>query len=100
VRPTEYMNNRNTNWPSIPDALIHWTTTAALITFGVIFFDDAHIMGRTILALGILSAANEALKWRALRAASNAGYKWLRLSLAVAYVFLVLVGFFFPPSGT
>ena len=90
----------DTNRQSIPDALIHWTTSGALIAFGVIFFDDASVMGRTILALGILSAANEGLKLRAVRRASNTGYRWVRLSLAVAYVSLVLIGFLFPPSGT
>ena len=93
------MNNLDANRQSIPDALIHWTTSGALIAFGVIFFDDASIMGRTILALGILSAANEGLKLRAVRRASNTGYRWVRLSLAVAYVSLVLIGFLFPPSG-
>ncbi|MGA3236952.1 MAG: hypothetical protein ABSG03_11645 [Bryobacteraceae bacterium] len=94
------MDDLDTNRQHIPDALIHWTTSAALIAFGVIFFDDASIMGRTILALGILSAANEGLKLRAIRTVSNTGYRWLRLSLAVAYVLLVLIGFLFPPSGT
>jgi hypothetical protein len=76
---------------SVPDALISWTTSAALIAFGVIFFDDAVIMGRTILALGLLSAANELLKLR--EAGSRAGYQGLRLLLAFAYVALVLIGF-------
>ena len=76
---------------SVPDALIAWTTSAALIAFGVIFFDDAVIMGRTILSLGLLSAGNELLKLRGAR--SRAGYQGLRLLLALAYVALVLIGF-------
>lgn len=76
---------------SVPDALIAWTTSAALIAFGVIFFDDAVIMGRTILGLGLLSAANELLKLRASRSRPN--YRGLRLLLAFAYVALVLIGF-------
>jgi hypothetical protein len=94
------MNDLHTKRQSVPDALIHWTTTGALIIFGVIFFDDANIMGRTILALGILSAANEVLKLRAMRAVSNAAYTRVRLLLAVVYVVLVLIGFLNPPSGT
>jgi len=93
------MNELNTNRLSIPDALIHWTTTAALIAFGVIFFDDASIMGRTILALGVLSAANEGLKFLSIRTVPNSSYGWIRLSLALVYVLLVLTGFLFPPSG-
>ena len=49
---------------SVPDALISWTTSGALVAFGIIFFDDAVIMGHTILLLGLLSAANEVLKFR------------------------------------
>jgi len=82
----------------VPDALIAWTTSAALITFGVIFFDDAVVMGRTILTLGILSAANELLKLRARRTAPTGAYRRLRLVVAGAYVVLVLAGFLFPPS--
>jgi len=55
-------------------------------------------MGRTILTLGILSAANEGLKPIALRAGSDGGYRRVRSVLAVAYVALVLFGFLFPPS--
>ena len=76
---------------SVPDALIAWTTSAALIALGVIFFDDAVIMGRTILSLGIVSAGNELLKLRAARL--QAEYRGLRLLLALAYVALVLSGF-------
>lgn len=76
----------------VPDAVITWTTTAALIAFGVIFFDDSVIMGRTILALGVLSAANEALKLRG-------GHRRVRLGLALAYAALVLAGFLFPPAA-
>ena len=93
------MNDVHTRGSSGPDALIAWTTAGALVTFGVIFFDDAVIMGRTILTLGILSAVNEGLKLHALRAGSNGGYGRVRLVLAVAYVVLVLAGFLFPSSG-
>ncbi len=92
------MNGSHTNRASVPDALIHWTTAGALIAFGVIFFDDAAIMGRTLLVLGVISATNEGLKLRSMRAASNAGYGWVRLLLAVTYVLLVVIAFFFPPS--
>jgi hypothetical protein len=98
ARPIEDMNDLDTNRQTIPDALIHWTTSGALIAFGVIFFNDASIMGRTILALGILSAANEALKLRAVRTVSKTSYR-VRLWLAVAYVSLVLIGFLLPSSG-
>ena len=40
--------------------------------------------GRTILALGLLSAGNEALKFRATR--SGGDYRRLRLALALAYL--------------
>jgi len=90
------MNSSNTNPSVIPDAVIAWSTTGALIAFGVIFFDDSVIMGRTILALGVLSAANEALKLRARRSGSRGGYGWIRLALAVAYAGLMLIGFLFP----
>jgi hypothetical protein len=93
------MNGAHTRGSSVPDALITWTTAGALVTFGVIFFDDTVIMGRTILTLGILSAANEALKLLALRAGSNGGYRRVRLVLAVAYVTLVLIGFLLPLSA-
>jgi hypothetical protein len=76
---------------SVPDTLIAWTTSAALIAFGLIFFDDAVIMGRTILSLGLLSAGNELLKLPVAR--SRAGYQGLRLLLALAYVALMLIGF-------
>lgn len=100
ARSIEAMKHLHTNRLSVPDALIHWTTTAALIIFGVIFFDDANIMGRTILALGLLSAANEILKLRAMRAISKAAYTRVRLLLALVYVLLVLIGFLNPPSRT
>ena len=83
---------------SVPDVLIHWSTAAALIAFGIMFLDDAVIMGKTILALGVLSAANEGLKWYARRSGSNGHYREIRLLVAVAYVCLVLVGFLFPPG--
>jgi hypothetical protein len=75
----------------LPDAVISWTTAIALIAFGIIFFDDGVIMGRTILMLGLLSAGNEALKMYS--AKSGADARRLRLALAVAYVGLMLAGF-------
>jgi hypothetical protein len=83
---------------SVPDALIQWTTAGALIAFGVMFLDDAVIMGKTILALGVLSAANEGLKLYARRGGSGSRYRRVRLLVAVAYVALVLTGFLFPPG--
>jgi hypothetical protein len=99
VAPDEDMNHAQARRLSVPDILIAWTTTAALIAFGVIFFDDAVIMGRTILALGILSAANEGLKLRGLRGGLHGSHRKVRLALAVAYVVLVLIGFLAPHSG-
>ena len=84
---------------SLPDALFGWTTAGALVAFGVIFLDDAAIMGRTILALGLLAAANEGLKLRALHNRADSGYETLRFVLAVTYAGLVLLGFLFPPSA-
>ena len=98
VCPNDDMSDIHTRGSSVPDALIQWTTAGALIAFGVIFFDDAVIMGRTILSLGILSATNEGLKLCARHAGSDGGYRRVRLVLAVAYVVLVLIGFLFPPS--
>lgn len=95
----EDMNNAQARRLSVPDILITWTTTAALIAFGVIFFDDAVIMGRTILALGVLSAANEGLKLRGLHSGPHGSHRKVRLALAVAYVVLVLIGFFAPHAG-
>lgn len=86
------MKHPNENPSLAPDAVFTWTTTAALIAFGIIFFDDSVIMGRTILALGVLSAANQALK-------RLGGHRWVRLALAVAYAGLVLIGFLFPPEA-
>lgn len=82
---------------SVPDVLIAWTTSASLIAFGIIYFDDAVIMGRTILTLGILSAGNEALKLMAARSGGDYGH--VRLGLALAYVGLVLIGFLSPPAS-
>ena len=70
----------------------------ALVCFGFLFLDDAVIMGRTILALGILMAANEGLKLRAALAGAKHGYHKLRLAVALAFVALVFVGFFFSPT--
>jgi hypothetical protein len=92
------MSGVHTRGSSVSDALIQWTTAGALIAFGIMFFDDAVIMGHTILALGILSAANEGLKLRARHAGSDGGYRRVRLVLALAYVALVLIGFLSPPS--
>ena len=84
---------------SVPDALIHWATSVALIAFGVMFLDDAVVMGKTILALGLLSAANEGLKLYGRRSGSGR-YRRVRLLVAVAYVALILVGFLFPTGTT
>ncbi len=83
---------------SIPDALIHWSTAGALIAFGVMFFNDTVIMGRTILTLGLLSASNEALKLRGKRTGSTSGYREVRMVVACAYVALMVIGFLFPPT--
>jgi len=99
ARPDEDMDCAHKRGLSVPDALIAWTTAGALIAFGVIFFDDAVIMGHTILALGVLSAANEGLKLRDLRTGPNGGRRRVRLVLAMAYVALVLIGFLLPRSG-
>jgi hypothetical protein len=90
------MGEAPTKEASVPDTLIHWSTAAALIAFGIMFLDDTVVMGKTILSLGLLSAANEGLKWFARRPGSNGRYRQLRLLVAVAYVALVLVGFLFP----
>ena len=83
---------------SLPDALIGWTTAAALLAFGVLFLDDAVIMGRTIFALGVLAIVNEGLKLHAWRAGAGGRYRRIRLALALAYVMLVCIGFLFPPA--
>jgi hypothetical protein len=82
----------------IPDPLVAWTSAAALVFFGLIFFDDAVIMGPTILTLGLLMAGNEALKLHAASAGAKHGHQKLRLILALAFVALVLCGFFFSAS--
>ena len=87
------MNDAQASWSSVPDALITWTTAAALIAFGAVFSSEAIIMGRIILALGILSAASEGLRMRALRTGPTGGNQRFRLMLAVAYVVLVSIGF-------
>lgn len=92
------MEEADTKKASVPDALIHWSTAAALIAFGVMFLNDAVIMGKTILALGVLSAANEGLKLYARRGGSIRRYSYVRLLVAMAYVALIIVGFFFPPG--
>jgi len=92
------MEEADTKKASVPDALIQWSTAAALIAFGLMFLNDAVIMGKTILALGVLSAANEGLKLYARHAGSILRYSRVRMLVAVAYVALVLVGFLFPPG--
>lgn len=91
-------NRAHLNRPSLPDVLIAWTTAGALIAFGIMFFDDAVIMGRTILILGLLSAANELLKLLRLGTGSQSHSDRMRLILAVVYVTLVLIGFVYPGS--
>ena len=93
------MNDACRRSVSIPDALIAWTTAGALVAFGIIFLDDSVVMGRTILALGILGAANEGLKLHARWSGISGEHRRIRLALAIAYVILVLAGFFFPPNG-
>jgi hypothetical protein len=94
------MNHVNTPAPALPDALISWTTAVALLVFGVIFLDDAVIMGKTILALGILSATNEGLKlYAAKRTEAAGGCSRVRLAVALVYAGLVLMGFLFPPAS-
>lgn len=90
------MNHNVARELSVPDALFAWTTSAALIAFGIIFFDDAVIMGRTILGLGALIAGNELLKLRSARTGGD--YRRVRLLLALVYLGLVLTGFISPPS--
>ena len=83
---------------TMPDALINWTTTVALLAFGIIYVDDSAIMWRTILSLGILSGANEILKVREARTGATPGFRRVRLALALAYAGLMLFGFFAPPG--
>ncbi len=83
---------------SVPDVLIHWTTAAALIAFGIIFLNDTVVMGKTILALGLLNASNEGLKWYSRRQAPKGFHHQLRMLVAVAYVTLIVIGFLFPPQ--
>ena len=92
------MEEADTKKASVPDALIQWSTAGALVAFGLMFLNDAVIMGKTILALGLLSAANEGLKLYARRGGSTLRYSRVRMLVAVAYVALVLVGFLFPPG--
>ncbi len=91
------MENINAQKSSLPDALFAWTTSISLVAFGIIFFNDAVIMGRTILVLGLLSITNEALKWRAARSGSD--YRRLRLVLGLTYLAFVLSGFFAGPAA-
>ncbi len=94
----EEKNQIHTRASSLPDNLIAWTTASALIAFGIIFFDDAAIMGRTILALGVISAVNHFLKRWETHSQASGKYRRARLILAIAYVALVLAGFLFPPE--
>lgn len=88
------MNNAQPARSSVPSALITWSTAAALIAFGVVLSSQGIIMGRAVLALGILSAANEGLRLRAQRTSFNSNYERFRLVLAVVYVVLISVGLF------
>ncbi len=94
----ENSNRAQLNRPPLPDVLIAWTTAGALIAFGIMFFDDAVIMGRTVLLLGLLSAGNELLKLFGLRTGLQSQSYRMRLILAVVYVTLVLIGFVSPGS--
>ena len=82
---------------SVPDALIAWTSGAALVSFGLMFLDDAVIMGHTLLALGLLIVVNEALKLHASYRGAKNGHQKLRLAVAMLFVVLVVYGFLFPP---
>ena len=85
------MKDGQTQQSPVPDALIFWTTSAALIGLGIVFFDDAIAIGRAVLALGLLSAANAGLRLRAVSEGAQSRYRRLRLALAIAYVALVLL---------
>jgi hypothetical protein len=84
---------------SMPDALIAWTTAIALVAFGIAFFDDAAIMGRTLLLMGLLCAGNEALKLAERRTGAPGRFRRLRMACAVLYLAFMLIGFLFPPAG-
>jgi hypothetical protein len=86
------MSQMHTRASSVPDNLTAWTTASALIAFGIIFFDDAAIMGRTILALGFISAANQVLKPWEIHSQAAGRYRYARLILAIAYVTLMAGG--------
>jgi hypothetical protein len=90
------MNDSNLRGVSVADALIAWTTSAALVALGVIFFEDAVIMGRTILTLGLLSASNEVLEMRA--AGPVGDYRRLRLGLAPKLRGIHIGGLSIPPA--
>jgi ABC-type tungstate transport system substrate-binding protein len=81
---------------SVPDALIAWTSGAALVSFGLMFLDDAVIMGHTLLTLGLLIVVNEALKLHASFTRAAHGHEKLRLAVAIVFVALVVYGFVFP----
>jgi hypothetical protein len=95
--PTKEMDQTQRCPSSISDNLISWTTASALIALGILFLDDAIIMGRTILVLGLISATDQVLKWNEILSPMVTRYRRARLMLSIAYVALVLVGFLFPP---
>ena len=80
----------------LPDNVITWTTAVGLILFGLMFFDDPSIMGRTILVLGTIIAVNECLKAVARRSHTEGRFRRIRNTLAVLYLVLVLLGFIVP----
>jgi len=88
----------HTRASSTPDYLIAWTTASALIAFGIIFFDDVSMVGRTILVLGLIGAANQVLKRWESHSQVPGTYRRARAIPSIAYVILVLRGFLFPPE--
>ena len=81
---------------SVSDALIAWTSGGALVVFGLAYLDDAVIMGHTLLALGLLVVAHEALKLHASLTDAKHGHYRARLAVAILFVALVVYGFMFP----
>jgi hypothetical protein len=98
LRRTKEMSQIRSRPSSLPDDLISWATASGLIAFGVIFIDDAVIMGKTIFALGIIAATSRVLKRAEARSQPPDRYRRARLTLAIAYIALLLVGFLFPPG--
>jgi hypothetical protein len=87
------LNDAEPGPSSVPDSLINWTTAAALVAVGGILSSEGVILGRTLLALGILSGASRLLRLRAVRTGLHGGYQWFRFVLAVVYVVLLSVAF-------